>query len=97
MVSNGLDGKSDPDQYVEACHLAVDKYYSEKGEEIECLNTYFKDFDGNRLKFLGKAITEGLALADEVVFMDDWQNYDGCMIEHFIAARYGVKCIYLKS
>jgi hypothetical protein len=40
---------------------------------------------------------DGLALADEVVFMDDWEKYDGCRVEHFIAAQYGVPCVYLST
>jgi len=97
MVSNGLRGKTDPEGYVRQCRAAVDRYFEAKGEAIERINTFFDDFDGNRLQFLGKSISEGLALADVVVFMDDWQNYDGCRTEHFIAAQYGVECVYLES
>ena len=97
MVSNGLRGKTNVEKYIKRCREAVDGYYTAKGEPFERLNTYFADFDGNRLKFLGKSISEGLALADEVVFMDDWERYDGCRCEHFIATQYGVKCVYLSS
>ena len=97
MVSNGLRGKEDPEAYVQRCRQAVDAYYMAKGEPFERIDTYFADFDGNRLQFLGKSISEGLALADEVVFMDDWETYDGCRSEHFIATQYGVKCVYLES
>jgi len=97
MGSNGLRGKENPEQYIEKCRAAIDKYYTAKGEPFERINTFFADFDGNRLQFLGKSISEGLALADEVVFMDDWEEYDGCRCEHFIAVQYGVKCVYLNS
>jgi len=97
MVSNGMRGKENVEQYVEQCRKAVDAYYSAKGEPFERINTFFAGFDGNRLQFLGKSISEGLALADEVVFMDDWQTYDGCRTEHFIATQYGVPCVYLES
>lgn len=97
MVVNGLRGKEDVKAYIDQCRKAVDKYYESKGEEFERINTYFKDYDGNRLQFLGKSISEGLALADEVVFMDDWEKYDGCRCEHFIATQYGVKCVYINS
>lgn len=97
MVSNGLRGKPDPEGYVKRCREAVDAYYAAKGESFERINTFFANFDGNRLQFLGKSISEGLALADEVVFMDDWEKYDGCRAEHFIATQYGVKCVYLES
>jgi hypothetical protein len=97
MVSNGMRGKENVEQYIENCRTAVDAYYQKRGEEFERINTFFADFDGNRLQFLGKSILEGLALADEVVFMDDWENYDGCRCEHFIAVQYGVKCVYLNA
>ena len=97
MISNGLRGKPDPQGYVKKCREVVDAYYTAKGEEFERINTFFADFDGNRLQFLGKSISEGLALADEIVFMDDWQNYDGCLSEWFIAVRYGVPIVYLST
>jgi len=97
MVSNGMRGKENPKQYVEKCRQAVDKYYTDKNEPFERINTFFEGFNGNRLQFLGRSISEGLALADEVVFMDDWHNYDGCLIEHAICVRYGIKCVYLST
>ena len=97
MVSNGLRGKENVEQYIEKCRNAVDTFYTEKGEAFERIDTFFADFDGSRLQFLGKSIAEGLAIADEVVFMDDWERYDGCRAEHFIAAQYGVRCVYLSS
>jgi hypothetical protein len=97
MVSNGMRGKENVEQYIEACRDAVDAYYIGKNESFERLNTFFADFDGNRIEFLGKSISEGLALADEVVFMDDWERYDGCRCEHFIATQYGLKCVYLNT
>ena len=105
MVSNGMRGKADPKAYVDQCREVVDAYYTAKGEPFERIDTYFADFEptqaagsnGYRLAFLGKSISEGLALADEVVFMDDWETYDGCRTEHFIAAQYGVPCVYLST
>ena len=97
MISHGMRGKQDVRQYVEHCRAAVAAFYCGRNEPVELVNTYFDDFDGNRLQFLGKSISEGLAMADEVVFMDDWHNYDGCRAEQFIAAQYGLPCIYLMS
>ena len=97
MISNGLRGKENPEKYVQKCREVVDEFYKSRGEEFERINTYFADFNGNRLQFLGKSISEGVAIADEVVFMDDWEKYDGCRCEHFIATQYGVKCVYLNS
>jgi hypothetical protein len=97
MISNGLRGKTNPMEYVEKCRQAVRDHYAAIEEEVELIDTYFKDFNGNRLQFLGKSISDGVAIADEMVFMDDWQKYDGCRTEHFIAAQYGVPCVYLRS
>ena len=97
MVSNGMRGKENVEQYIADCRAAVDEHYMDRGEEFMRINTFFADFTGNRLQFLGKSIVEGLALADEVVFMDDWERYDGCRCEHFIATQYGVPCVYLST
>ena len=107
MVSHGMRGKDNPKEYVLQCRKVVHEYYNKhgyyknaapkEGEYVLILETFFEDFNGNRLQFLGKSISEGLALADEIVFMDDWEKYDGCRSEHFIAAQYGVKCVYLES
>jgi hypothetical protein len=46
---------------------------------------------------LGKSISEGLALADVALFIGDWENFDGCRCEQFIAAQYKVPCMYYKE
>ena len=63
---------------------------------FELIDTYFEGFNGNRLQFLGKSITEGLALADAALFIGAWENFDGCRCEHFIAVQYKVPCLYYK-
>jgi hypothetical protein len=95
MISNGLRGKDDPKAYVEKCRAATRKFC--EGTDFELIDTYFGDLDGNRLQFLGKSISDGVALADEVVFMDDWETYDGCRTEHFVATQYKVPCVYLRT
>jgi hypothetical protein len=64
------------------------------GGPFELVDTYFKDFDGNRLAFLGKSVMDGLSKADVAVFIGDWEKYDGCRCEHFIAAQYKIPCLY---
>jgi hypothetical protein len=61
------------------------------GQDIEIIDTFLENFNGNRLEFLGKSILEGLAKADIAVFVGDWQEYDGCCCEHYIAERYGIE------
>jgi hypothetical protein len=65
-------------------------------DRYEHLDTYFQDFNGNRLEFLGKSITEGLSKADIAVFCSDWERYDGCRCEHFIASQYKIPCVYIR-
>lgn len=62
------------------------------GEDVEVLDTYFKDFDGKPLEFLGKSI-EMLAQADIAYFAPGWRNARGCVIEHACAMAYGVHFI----
>jgi hypothetical protein len=73
------------------------KAFKEARGPYTLIDTYFKDFDGNRLQFLGKSISEGLALADVALFIGDWENFDGCRCEQFIAAQYKVPCMYYKE
>jgi hypothetical protein len=70
-------------------------YYLEKTiGEFELIDTYFSDFAGNRLQFLGKSISEGLALANVALFIGNWEAYDGCRCEHFVASQYKIPCLY---
>ena len=93
FVSNGLRGKENPKEYVDKCRAAVDRKYPD-GERID---SFFKDFDGSRIQFLGKSIGECLSQADLAVFMDDWHNYDGCVVEHLVAQRYGIPIDYIST
>ena len=100
MVCCSMNGKPDAEHYWEKCKNAVSNYYlnTTQDETIRILDTFvMKDVDWNKIMFLGYSISKGLALADEVVFMDDWEKYNGCRCEHFIAVQYGIPCVYLKS
>lgn len=66
-------------------------------QDIEIIETYFKDFDGNRLQFLGKSISDGMALCDIAVFLPGWEKADGCRCENFIAIQYGLKILYINE
>lgn len=65
------------------------------GNDIEILDTYFKDYQVSKRKnkglaYLAKSI-EYLADADVAVFAKGWENYRGCSIEHACAFWYGIK------
>jgi len=103
MVTKGLRGRPDPEAYHEKCMVAVNAYYDAKGEKYMILSSggVRNDFDGStinkRLYALGHTIQQELALADEVVFMDDWERFDGPVVEHLMCIRYGIPCVYLTS
>jgi hypothetical protein len=95
FVSQPMKGKTQ-DEILSERGKALEQLKNTIGE-FELIDTYFKDFDGNRLQFLGKSISEGLALADTALFIGDWENFDGCRCEQFIAAQYKVPCLYYKA
>ena len=64
-------------------------------DDVTVLDTFFKDspHDAKPLWFLGESI-KLLAEADIVYFCKDWHKYNGCVIEHECAVRYGKEIIY---
>lgn len=98
FISQPMRGLSDQ-EILSAKESAIEKvtdYVLRKyGHNIKVIDTFFPDFDGNRLKFLGKSILDGLSKADLAVFLPGWNKADGCRCEEFIAVRYGVECLYI--
>jgi len=76
--------------------MAVDKYFKDKGECYELIDTYFENV-GSQVSLLGRAISEGLVKADVVVFMDNWFEFRGCRIEHDICIAYKIPTLYIES
>ena len=72
--------------------LAITKARELLGEEIEVLDTFFKDFDGNAVGFLGKSIL-ALSGADVAYFAPGWASARGCKIEHQVCESYDIKII----
>ena len=101
MISNGLRGKPNPNNYRASCIAAVHNDLKLRGEadtnEVLDTTEVIDTFTGNRIKSLGRSISNELALADVVYFMDDWEKYDGCRVEHFVCVTYGVPVRYLYS
>ncbi|GHU82433.1 hypothetical protein FACS189468_6650 [Spirochaetia bacterium] len=96
FISQPMKGRS-AEGIKETRQKVITALHSAYGNNVKIFDTFFSGFFGNRLQFLGKSITEGLALADIAVFVDDWEKYDGCRCEHFIATQYGIKCIYYST
>lgn len=65
------------------------------GEEIEVIDSYFKDDyakTNNPLLCLGKSI-QLLSEADIAYFVKGWDNARGCKIEYLCAVEYGIDVI----
>ena len=75
--------------------IAYQKVVDILGEDVEVIDTYFKNFKENPkpLHYIAKSI-ECLAEADIVYFAKGWENARGCKIEHLCAVEYGKLCIY---
>lgn len=61
----------------------------------EVVDSFFKDAPAHAypLWYLGESI-KLLGEADTVYFCKDWQKYNGCIIEHECAVRYGKEIVY---
>ena len=64
------------------------------GEDTEIIDTFFKDSNGTPLELLGESI-KLMSDADLVVFIYDWQEGRGCLVEYKVAELYGKKIIVL--
>lgn len=62
-------------------------------EDVEVLDTYYKDFNGSRVEFLGRSISD-LGKADVAIFAPGWDRYEGCSCEHTVCESYGIPHIH---
>jgi hypothetical protein len=67
------------------------KKYGDK--DIEFLSSFFDDYNGSAVGFLGKSI-EVMSHADIVVFGKGWAHMRGCRIEEAIAKEYEIERYY---
>lgn len=73
---------------------AIKFVYGEE-DDVEIIDTYFKDFTGSKnepLKFLARSL-DLLAEAGIAVFAKRWDEARGCRIEHMCAEEYGIPII----
>jgi hypothetical protein len=70
------------------------KNLADAGEEIEVIDSFFKDVphDAKPLWFLGKSL-ELLSTADVAYFAKGWEEARGCRIENQCAIEYGIDII----
>lgn len=73
---------------------AFKSLYPKEDVKITFLDTYYKDFNGSALEFLGKSIMD-LSKADYAVFGQGWDGARGCKAEHEVCRLYNVPIIEL--
>ncbi len=101
MISQPMNGFTD-----EQIHETRNRFLQfAKKENLEPLNTYFKDEwysqDSMNLRgivqipvcFLAKSL-EKMSECNIVYFANGWENARGCKIEHEVALQYGLEIIY---
>ena len=94
FLSQPMNGKTDA-QIREERRIIEIRLHRKLNEKFEILDTVFDLDEGTHpLVYLGKGI-EIMADADIVCFMNGWDESRGCIIEHDIAVRYGIKRLFL--
>lgn len=93
FISQRMGGKLTEEIEAERAR-ATAEIKAELGEDVEIIDTFFKDMDGTPIELLGESI-KLMSDADLVVFIYDWQEGRGCLIEYETAKLYGKKIIVL--
>lgn len=88
FISQPMRGRTDEEISFERAQ-AVRDVQRIIGEEVEVLDTFFTDYNGKPLEFLGKSIMM-MAQADVVHFCAGWENARGCRVERSAAENYGI-------
>lgn len=93
FISQKMGGKLS-EEIEEARDRATKEIKAMYGEDIEIIDTFLKDSSGTPLELLGESI-KLMSDADLVVFIYDWQEGRGCLVEYEVAELYGKKIIIL--
>ena len=98
FVSQPMGGKTDEEILKERKAL-ITEAKKIAGEDLEDIDSFFTDAPKNKdnivtepVWWLGKSLMK-LSEADVVIFGDNWQNYNGCVIEHDVCERYGIQIL----
>lgn len=94
FISQRMGGKTSK-EIEEARAKATREIKNMFGEDTEIIDTFFKDSGRPPIELLGESI-KLMSDADLVVFINDWADGRGCLIEHEVAELYGKKIIELK-
>lgn len=93
MISQPMNGRTE-EQIKEERKRIVDNF---EKMHIEVINTLFTEEapeDCNiAVYYLGKSIS-AMKDIDAIYMCDNWRKARGCLIEHEVARRYGIKILY---
>ena len=76
FISQPMRGKTDAEIFAERAN-AIQSAKDALGEEVQVIDSYFGNYDGKALEFLGKSILL-LAQADFAYFAPGWDKARGC-------------------
>lgn len=94
FISQPMRGKTDEEILAVRKNAIVTIKRSFKGEEVEVLDSFFKEHtdESNPLEFLARSIAL-LGKADIAYFAKGWEQARGCRIENQCAIEYGIGII----
>lgn len=92
FISQPMRDKTDAEIKHER-ELAILSVVREYGSDVEVLDSFFEDYDGNAVHFLGRSIAL-LGDADAALFLPGWKDARGCRIEHAVCEEYGIKIAF---
>jgi hypothetical protein len=90
FISQPMRGKTDEEILAE--RKSLEASVKRWDPEAQIIDSYFADFNGNRLQFLAKSIGK-LAEADAAIFGKGWEKMSGCKVEHLCCEEYGIEII----
>lgn len=95
FLSLGMSGREEKDVLndIEEATSYIQSLYP----EAEIVNTYFQEEapkDAGQTYYLGRSI-QVLGSCDQVWFINDWETYRGCRVEHEVCERYDIPYCYL--
>lgn len=97
FISQPMRDKTD--EQIKSIRETVVKYVSNKyDDDVTIIDSFFESapHDARPLWFLGKSF-ELLSTADLAVFVDNWNEYRGCVMENEACKRYGIDFITVDS
>lgn len=94
FISQPMRGKTD--EFIKSERETAVQMIMDRFSDAEIIDSYFGDFDGNAVQFLGKSIQK-LGEADLAVFLSGWDSARGCKIEERICQKYDIKTGYIND